>query len=223
MFLKRDVIERSATWLALATVFGIPFLWLPPFYFSLILGFIAGWIAVFEWKHFVTPSLRWIWLLLPVYPLLPFALLIIMNQSVVYRPLVMLILVVAFAHDTGSYIAGKLFGKHKIAPHISPNKTWEGFIGGCFLALAGAVLVFMYYAVMPAWWLIVAVTFFISTVSFIGDLLESYLKRRAQIKDSGTLLPGHGGFLDRFDGVLFATYFCFAVRNVMAQLFGPYY
>lgn len=110
----------------------------------------------------------------------------------------LLILVVALA-DSGGYFAGRRFGKHKLAPAVSPGKTWEGFAGGL---LANVLLVGVLALVFALpWLLLLAVVLPTSLVSVLGDLLESMVKREAGIKDSGTILPGHGGILDRIDGI----------------------
>lgn len=110
----------------------------------------------------------------------------------------LLILIVALA-DSGGYFVGKRFGRHKLAPAVSPGKTWEGFAGGfianCILAVVLSVslnlnLFLMLVLIVPT-----------SLVSVLGDLQESMLKRHAGIKDSGAILPGHGGILDRVDGI----------------------
>lgn len=108
-----------------------------------------------------------------------------------------------WAADTGAYFAGRRFGRHKLAPSISPGKTWEGVAGGLLLTIAaGALAVVVLPAEMtPAWFLLIALVF---AVSVVGDLFESLLKRQAGVKDSGTLLPGHGGVLDRLDSLLAA-------------------
>lgn len=108
-----------------------------------------------------------------------------------------------WTNDTGAYLAGRAFGKHKLAPHISPGKTIEGFLGGVFLTL---VLAYFLESIGGGFiqrdWLVIAGI--IAIFSNAGDLVESTLKRMCGAKDSGTLLPGHGGILDRFDGVLLA-------------------
>ncbi len=101
------------------------------------------------------------------------------------------------ATDIGAFFAGRKFGKHKVWPRVSPNKTWEGAIGG--FAFAAAVS----YAFEPSWQFTV-IGFFIAIVAQIGDFSESAIKRKFGLKDSGNLLPGHGGVLDRLDGYLFA-------------------
>ena len=106
-----------------------------------------------------------------------------------------------WAADVAAYAAGSSFGSRKIAPAISPGKTWEGTIAG-FLAAAAVVLVAVAPTGIYVWAALAALT--IGPVAFAGDLLESWLKRRAGVKDSGTLLPGHGGVLDRIDSLLAA-------------------
>lgn len=118
-----------------------------------------------------------------------------------YIPLGFLILL--WTNDTGAYLAGKSFGKRKLFERISPKKTWEGFFGGFILAIVVAINLEKYFASLVLWqWIIVAML--ISIVGTLGDLVESMLKRSLHVKDSGNILPGHGGFLDRFDGLLLA-------------------
>ncbi|MEQ9451852.1 MAG: phosphatidate cytidylyltransferase [Pseudomonadales bacterium] len=109
-------------------------------------------------------------------------------------------LLVVWAADVGAYFAGKSFGKRKLAPAVSPGKTWEGALGGLLLALlvcAGGVIA---WQGQPLFWLLV--TGLLVAVSVFGDLFESLLKRSTGMKDSGTILPGHGGLLDRIDSLL---------------------
>jgi phosphatidate cytidylyltransferase len=119
----------------------------------------------------------------------------------------LVLLGVVWVADTAAYFAGRRFGRHKLAPAISPGKTWEG-VGGAALAVG------LYYAVL---WIIIAPPFLagdrladlalvagMTLLSVEGDLFESWVKRKAGVKDSGTLLPGHGGVLDRIDGLVAA-------------------
>ena len=106
-----------------------------------------------------------------------------------------------WAADVTAYLVGSSFGKRKIAPTVSPGKTWEGTLAG-FLAAGGVVLLAMAPTGIYPWAVLAALT--IGPVAFAGDLLESWLKRRAGVKDSGTLLPGHGGVLDRIDSLIAA-------------------
>lgn len=114
----------------------------------------------------------------------------------------MLVLVLVWAADVGAYFAGRLFGRHKLAPSVSPGKTWEGFAGGVLLAVLLAVLGSAWLGHLRAGFLGVCALAILASV--LGDLTESLLKRQAGIKDSGALLPGHGGVLDRLDSLLAA-------------------
>ncbi len=107
---------------------------------------------------------------------------------------------VVWGADVGAYFAGRAFGKRPLAPHVSPAKTWEGVAGGALLPgiICGAAV--MLWQPQPLFWL--GVTLLLVGVSVFGDLFESLLKRATGIKDSGTLLPGHGGMLDRIDSIL---------------------
>jgi len=112
-------------------------------------------------------------------------------------------MILLWTNDTGAYLAGRSFGKRKLFERISPKKTWEGFIGGVLLAVVVALNLEKYFASLPTWqWVIIAVI--IGVFGTLGDLVESMLKRSLNVKDSGTILPGHGGLLDRFDGLLVA-------------------
>jgi phosphatidate cytidylyltransferase len=111
--------------------------------------------------------------------------------------------IILWANDTGAYLAGTAIGKNLLASKISPKKTWEGLIGGILVSLLTAFILSKFYESLNLLqWLCASII--ISLPAIIGDLFESYLKRKANVKDSGNLLPGHGGFLDRFDALLFA-------------------
>ena len=110
--------------------------------------------------------------------------------------------------DTAAYVFGSLLGKHKLAPEISPGKTWEGFLGSCVVTVGLAVglsyIPFFQSAGLKVWhWIVVALL--TEVFGLLGDLLESMFKRKAGVKDSGNIIPGHGGVLDRVDSILFAT------------------
>lgn len=112
-------------------------------------------------------------------------------------------LLILWANDTGAYLAGRALGKHKLFERISPNKTWEGLGGGVLLSIVLALIAHHYFdAFTLTQWLVIAIL--ISTFGTLGDLVESMLKRSLEVKDSGNILPGHGGLLDRFDGLLLA-------------------
>ena len=109
---------------------------------------------------------------------------------------------ILWINDSAAYRVGTQFGKHKMCKNISPAKSWEGLIGGAvFAIIMGIVNAVMFQAVSMLSWIVIAVL----TVAFgtLGDLFESKIKREIDVKDSGTFLPGHGGFLDRLDSLLF--------------------
>jgi len=115
-----------------------------------------------------------------------------------------LVLFIVFASDTGAYYAGTYYGKHKLCPEISPGKTWEGFLGGLvFVIFIGIVFRFLFFKNVPLLNFIF-LSLFTGLIAPVGDLFESMLKRAAGVKDSGNILPGHGGLLDRIDAMIFA-------------------
>ncbi|MBV8516485.1 MAG: phosphatidate cytidylyltransferase [Acidobacteria bacterium] len=119
--------------------------------------------------------------------------------------LVFFLLLVVWMGDTGAYYFGRAFGRHKMSPRISPKKTIEGGIGGVFTSVVAAVIIhFTFFPAFPLLHAIIAGVI-LSIAGMIGDLTESMWKRSADVKDSGTLLPGHGGMLDRFDSIFFTT------------------
>ena len=109
-----------------------------------------------------------------------------------------------WATDTFAYVAGRAFGKHPLAPSISPKKTWEGAVGGAVAAVVVAVGLKALFLDFLAWPHVLALALICGVVSQLGDLAESQLKRSVGAKDSGTLLPGHGGLLDRLDAMIVA-------------------
>lgn len=166
------------------------------------------------------PINNWAYTMLSqMYIALPFAMVNVLafrgvGNGVVYNYLAPLsIFVFLWTNDTGAYLSGSLFGKHKLFPRVSPGKSWEGSIGGGLLVLLVAVLVGMYQnsdmhetateliLTVPQWMGLGLVVVLFGTW---GDLVESLFKRTIGIKDSGNILPGHGGMLDRFDSSLMA-------------------
>ena len=123
------------------------------------------------------------------------------------RNWVYLAMLTTFANDTGAYFLGTSLGKHRLAPAISPSKTWEGVIGGLICATLGATAIAaVLNAISPfafEYWQIVVLGFLVGLIAQLGDLVESLLKRNMGVKESGSVLPGHGGVLDRFDSLIF--------------------
>jgi phosphatidate cytidylyltransferase len=122
-------------------------------------------------------------------------------------------LLILWASDTGAYFAGTKFGKTKLFERVSPKKSWEGFLGGAFSAIGVAFILTRYFHVIEDWkWLVIAGIIIIAGT--YGDLIESLFKRSIEIKDSGKGLPGHGGFMDRFDGLLLSAPFITAFLKI---------
>lgn len=174
---------------------------------------ILAFILIDEWPKFKQL------LLTPLYPVFPFMLLIALNHSDV-RSLLPMIFLGVFGNDTGAFIAGKLWGKHKLCPTISPGKSWEGVVGGFILSALGNGIFLTMNAYHYTWYNLLGFTVLVCFSSTCGDLFESYLKRRAYLKDAGNALPGHGGWLDRFDGILGAIVMMYPFRNSLASWLG---
>lgn len=132
--------------------------------------------------------------------------------------LVVLVLCTAWLSDTGGYFAGKSIGGPKLYPAVSPNKTWSGSIGGVVAALAGGVVLKLWRLPELAWIDLIVLVGVGSVLGQLGDLAESLIKRSRGVKDSGALLPGHGGLLDRVDAVLFIAPFFYAWMIVRAAM-----
>jgi phosphatidate cytidylyltransferase len=130
--------------------------------------------------------------------------------------LVFFVVLVTWAGDTGAYILGKTLGRHPLAPRISPKKTIEGLVGGAALALVVALLSRAWFLPWLTWWDAVVLAGLLTAAGLLGDLVESAMKRSVQQKDSGALIPGHGGMLDRVDSLLF-TAPCFYYYVVLVK------
>jgi phosphatidate cytidylyltransferase len=142
----------------------------------------------------------------PVYVSLPIAMLVLIDMHPRGNIWIFFLLAVIFANDTGAFYAGKTLGRHKLYREVSPNKTWEGAFGGLILGLIIAAI-FLNIDILKVHEPDLSVLFLVLLLSIAaqtGDLVESMIKRSCGIKDSGSILPGHGGLLDRIDGLLFA-------------------
>lgn len=201
--------KRFATGAVLVALCIAAYIWLPVWVFSLLLVILLGIILRFEW-----PQMHAAWLT-PWYPIFPFFMLIVLNQSNQRTLLLPLIFIVTSAFDIGSYLVGSTLGKRKLAPALSPKKTWEGVGGGilCSLGCSALLLPRLFVRLGFLRWLMLIVV--LDAAALAGDLFVSWLKRRANLKDSGSLLPGHGGLLDRFDSILLVTIILFFIRNYL--------
>lgn len=143
-----------------------------------------------------------IYLVIPFYFMLDLAI-VSSHES----PFLIGMFLLIWTNDTFAYLSGRFFGKTKLFERISPNKTWEGTIGGIVFSLLVGFLIGNYYDTQNGllFWMIAALI--VAPCAIFGDLLESLFKRSAKVKDSGNILPGHGGILDRFDASLFAAPF----------------
>ncbi|WP_333600280.1 phosphatidate cytidylyltransferase [Flavobacterium sp.] len=132
-----------------------------------------------------------------------------------YHPKVIIsILVLIWTNDTFAYLVGRSIGKNKLFERVSPKKTIEGFVGGLFFSMiAGFLLGQFYIDESIIQWIIIAVL--VSTFGTLGDLIESKFKRNAGVKDSGNIMPGHGGFLDRLDSIIFAAPFVYLFYQIL--------
>ena len=134
------------------------------------------------------------------------------------RDWLLLALLVVFAADTGAYFVGRTLGRHWMAPNVSPNKTWEGAAGGLVSAVVAAVALGLVFDVSPPGWQLAVIGATVGVLSQWGDLLESKLKRVSDVKDSGSIIPGHGGVLDRLDSVVISIP---AVYYLLVTVFEP--
>ena len=175
------------------------------------------------WNHSGKPLQNWgNFLISQVMIAMPLATLLLLNF--LSKWLLLALFVLIWVNDTGAYCVGSLTakrknGNHKMTPHISPKKSWEGLIGGFVFTLGAAVLLHRFgwfdEIIIPRiqWLIVLGFAFLVSAFGTMGDLMESLFKRSLGVKDSGAFLPGHGGVLDRFDSVLLAspiiTAFCY--------------
>lgn len=164
------------------------------------------------------PIHNWAYFILgQVFIALPFSLLPYILFIEKWQPLVLLaVFVTIWVNDTGAYLVGVTFGKHRLFERISPKKSWEGFFGGAIAALiSGYVFSLFFVQISLLNWLILSEIIVI--FGTYGDLIESLLKRTVGVKDSGNIIPGHGGLLDRFDSMLLAAPVVFIFLSFLFQ------
>ena len=124
-----------------------------------------------------------------------------------YNPFpILLIFILIWISDTMSYFFGSYFGRTKMRIKVSPNKTWEGFMGGFICSVAFSILSFLYFQEIFTFWKTVSLGILIPIFGLLGDIYQSKIKRMAGVKDSGNILPGHGGIFDRLDSAMGTSY-----------------
>ena len=139
-----------------------------------------------------------------LYICLPLYLLMALKEFPKGNGWIFFILTVVFSGDTGAFYGGRFFGRHKLYPSISPGKTWEGSVGGLLASILAALPFFLFTHLSESVLTLIGLATCLSLAGQVGDLAESMVKRVHGVKDSGNILPGHGGVLDRIDGLLFA-------------------
>lgn len=203
-----EVVQRTVTAALAGALFVVMYIQAPLPLFIVSWALLSCYLVYFEWLP-IAPASGWrAWLLTMCYPVLPLCL--VGSYALYHRHEGLVVafypLLVAWSYDSAAYIVGKLWGTHKICPSISPGKSWQGLIAGYGAVVLVHILIRHYGVQLPIFnvssFMALALRSAVYTAAaFVGDLGESWLKRRAGVKDSGTVLPGHGGLLDRFDSV----------------------
>jgi len=173
--------------------------------FSIYGSFVVLTFIYELFRHNANPINNWAYFLLgQLFIALPFSLLNFILFIDNWQPILLLaVFITIWVNDTGAYLIGVTFGKHRLFERISPKKSWEGFVGGAIAALvSGYVFSLFIPQVSLINWLVISEI--IVVFGTFGDLMESLLKRTLEVKDSGNVIPGHGGLLDRFDSMLLA-------------------
>ena len=192
---------------------GFAFVWLA---ITLLPVVMVLAVMVQLWGHSKEPFREAAYTVLPMlYVAIPLGLMPWLHFN--YNVLVM-VLIMVWMNDNGAYMGGSIYGRHKMWPRHSPGKTWEGTITGVVVTLATAVLVGPLFNAQIAWYHWLAMGLVCSVVATLGDLAESMLKRSVGMKDSGKIMPGHGGFLDRFDSLLAVVPFVFVYIILVVRL-----
>ncbi|MGH2665213.1 phosphatidate cytidylyltransferase [Flavobacterium sp.] len=190
--------------------------------FGLVLASIAVLISLIFWlfsnKNSGTDN-QAKWVKLIGYIILPFIIIAkIPMLTDNYIPSIIIgIFILIWTNDTFAYVVGKSIGKNKLFERISPKKTIEGFIGGLLFAVLAGILIAIFYVERSVFvWIITAIC--VSFLGTIGDLVESKFKRMANVKDSGNIMPGHGGMLDRLDSIIFVAPFLFLFYKILVYV-----
>jgi phosphatidate cytidylyltransferase len=210
---KSELYQRILTALFLGSVCLGIFFMAPSIVFSLLIGAVVMYCALYELPKLINYQTLFFWVVLLGYIVLPAFCLMVLNQSP-NRIFLLFLLCAVWSFDSGAYFVGKKWGKHKLAPKISPKKSWEGVVGGfvCVFLMLYFLFTFFEFSLQNSFLLILSIIICLSATA--GDLFESWLKRQAAVKDAGSLLPGHGGVLDRIDSILGAApvWYLFSIK-----------
>jgi phosphatidate cytidylyltransferase len=157
------------------------------------------------------------WLYLIGYIILPFIILTKIPIGVNgYNPRILIgIFILIWTNDTFAYVVGKSIGKHKLFERISPKKTIEGFFGGLTFSVLGSIVIAKFFIGTSNIWIWIGIAILVSIFATLGDLIQSKFKRLAGVKDSGKIMPGHGGILDRLDSIIYVAPFIFLFYQIL--------
>lgn len=215
-----DLPVRFASAVVIVAI-SLTALWLGGWAWSGFVMLVAGGV-LYEWRALVralnpAPLRETAWTLGGILYLAPAAamLMLLREGERGFADVLTLIALVA-AVDIGAYFTGRAVGGPKIAPAISPSKTWAGLMGAILGALAVLVLSAKLSQAMPAWWQVLGLAVLAAVVAQAGDFFESWMKRRAGVKDSGRLIPGHGGLFDRVDGLIAVSFLAALLAGLSA-------
>lgn len=204
-----DLKTRASSSAALAMI-ALLCMWAGGILFAGI-TILAAIMMMKEWENLTSDQINIFRVIGYPYIILPCACIIslrsiaITGDSMFGFKVVFALVAVISATDIGAYFTGKKFGHNKLMPSISPNKTWEGLAGGTAAATLTGLLFAPYINIPQSFIVALLVSPVIALIAQAGDLFKSWMKRKAGVKDSGSLIPGHGGLLDRLDGYMFAT------------------
>lgn len=221
-----SLIPVKAVWTYLYVLAQLFFLYLCGQFFELYLGVgLILWIGAIAAILFYPSSMSyWGYPLLVACVGLWFLPLFGQSLKLIYllpegRFYLFILLLLIWSADVGAYFSGRQFGQRKLLYAVSPGKTWEGALGGLILALFVVLLAAYFFNLLTSSWLWVLWILLLVPVSIFGDLFISMLKRRVHLKDTGALLPGHGGILDRFDSLIAAAPFYYLALSLSLRSF----
>ncbi|GAB3488604.1 phosphatidate cytidylyltransferase [Marinomonas epiphytica] len=195
------------TGIASISLYIAPLLWL------LALYWVTQYPSLLVWQHALVRLFFGAAVLVTTW-----AALAVLRQSDLFVVWVLLLMGLIWGADSGAYFAGKLFGKRKLAKHVSPGKSWEGVIGGIVLTQLGVALFASLTSVSVQWPILAVIALVTASVSVLGDLTESLFKRHEGVKDSSQLIPGHGGVMDRVDSLTAAAPLFVLMMNLVGWL-----